>query len=167
VDTATMLVASRARALILADRDRTCAALAELAGRHRTAPMAGRTLARQAMPTTFGLQAAGWLAGGLQARRRLAKVRLPGQLGGAGGTMAGYGDRAMELLPLYAEETGLAEPVLPWHTVRTPVVELGAALAQAAGALGKIGTDVMLLAQSEVGEVAEPAAPGRGGSSAM
>ncbi|MBA9005566.1 lyase family protein [Thermomonospora cellulosilytica] len=167
VDTAAMLVASRTRALILADLDRTCAALADLAERHRTTPMAGRTLGQQAMPTTFGLKAAGWLLGCLQARRRLAAVALPVQLGGAAGTMAGYGDRALELLPLYAEETGLEEPVLPWHTVRTPVVELGAALAQAAGALGKIGTDVLLLAQSEVGEAAEPAAPGRGGSSAM
>ncbi|TNY36359.1 lyase family protein [Thermomonospora catenispora] len=167
VDTAAMLVASRTRALILADLDRTCAALADLAGRHRATPMAGRTLARQAMPTTFGLKAAGWLLGCLQARRRLAGVALPVQLGGAAGTMAGYGERALDLLSLYAEETGLAEPVLPWHTVRTPVVELGSALAQAAGALGKIGTDVTLLAQSEIGEVAEPAAPGRGGSSAM
>jgi len=81
--------------------------------------------------------------------------------------MSGYGERAVELLPLYAAETGLDEPVLPWHTVRTPVVELGAALAQTAGALGKFATDVMLLSQEEVGEVAEPAAPGRGGSSAM
>ncbi|ACY98019.1 lyase family protein [Thermomonospora curvata] len=166
-DTAAMLVASRTRALILRDLDRTCAALAGLAERHRDTPMAGRTLGRPALPVTFGLKAAGWLLGCLQARRRLAQVRLPVQLGGAAGTMSGYGERAVELLPLYAAETGLDEPVLPWHTVRTPVVELGAALAQTAGALGKFATDVMLLSQEEVGEVAEPAAPGRGGSSAM
>ncbi|SEF62075.1 3-carboxy-cis,cis-muconate cycloisomerase [Thermomonospora echinospora] len=166
-DTAAMLVAARTRAPILADLDRTCAALAALAERHRATPMAGRTLGQQAVPVTFGLKAAGWLLGCLDARRRLAAVTLPVQLGGAAGTMAGYGERALDLLPLYAEETGLAEPVLPWHTVRTPVVELGAALAQVAGVLGKFATDVVLLAQSEVGEVAEPAAPGRGGSSAM
>lgn len=166
-DTATMLVASRGRALILADLDRILTALAALAERHRDTPIAGRTLGRQAVPTTFGLKAAGWLLGCLDARRRLAGVRLPFQLGGAAGTMAGYGEHALQLLPLYAQETGLAEPVLPWHTIRTPVVELGSALAEVTGGLGKPATDVVLLAQSEIGEVAEPAAPGRGASSAM
>lgn len=165
MDTAAMLVAARARAIVLADLDRVVAALAGLARRHRDTPMAGRTLGQQAVPTTFGLRAAGWLAAVAQARERLAAVRLPAQLGGAGGTMAAL--RTVGLLPVFAEETGLAEPVLPWHTVRTPVAELGTALALTTGALGKLATDVILLAQTEVGEVAEPAAPGRGGSSAM
>ncbi|KAB8187808.1 3-carboxy-cis,cis-muconate cycloisomerase [Microbispora catharanthi] len=167
LDTAAMLVAARARETILHDLDRVLAALARLAGEHRDTPMAGRTLGQQAVPTTFGLKAAGWLAGCRDARDRLAAVRLPVQLGGAAGTMAGYGERALDLLPLFAAETGLAEPVLPWHALRTPVTDLACALAAVTGALGKLATDVILLAQSEVGEVAEPAAPGRGGSSAM
>ncbi|MEN3538126.1 3-carboxy-cis,cis-muconate cycloisomerase [Microbispora sp. ZYX-F-249] len=167
LDTASMLVAARARETILRDLDRVLAALARLAARHRDTPMAGRTLGQQAVPTTFGLKAAGWLAGCRDARDRLAAVRLPVQLGGAAGTMAGYGDGALDLLPLFAAETGLAEPVLPWHTLRTPVTDLACALAAVTGALGKLATDVILLAQSEVGEIAEPAAPGRGGSSAM
>ncbi|ETK36896.1 3-carboxy-cis,cis-muconate cycloisomerase [Microbispora sp. ATCC PTA-5024] len=166
-DTAAMLVAVRARRVILADLDRVLAALARLAADHRSTPMAGRTLGQQAVPTTFGLKAAGWLAGCADARDRLAELRPPVQLGGAAGTMAGYGDRALDLLPLFAAETGLAEPALPWHTLRTPVADLAAALAAVAGALGKLAVDVILLAQSEVGEVAEPATPGRGGSSAM
>ncbi|MEV5753826.1 3-carboxy-cis,cis-muconate cycloisomerase [Actinoallomurus sp. NPDC052308] len=165
MDTAAMLVASRVRGTILADLGRTADALADLARRHRDTPMAGRTLGQQAVPTTFGLRAAGWLAAVAEARDRLTAVRLPAQLGGAAGTLAAL--RTTELLPLFAEETGLAEPVLPWHTLRTPVAELGGALALVAGALGKIATDVVLLAQTEFGEVAEPAAPGRGGSSAM
>ncbi|MEU8057311.1 3-carboxy-cis,cis-muconate cycloisomerase [Microbispora bryophytorum] len=167
LDTAAMLVAARARETILRDLGLTLAALARLAGAHRDTPMAGRTLGQQAVPTTFGLKAAGWLVGCRDARDRLAAVRLPVQLGGAAGTMAGYGERALELLPLFAAETGLAEPVLPWHALRTPVTDLACALAAVTGALGKLATDVILLAQSEVGEVAEPAAPGRGGSSAM
>ncbi|XVQ81914.1 3-carboxy-cis,cis-muconate cycloisomerase [Microbispora siamensis] len=167
LDTAAMLVAARARETILRDLDRVLAALARLAAEHRDTPMAGRTLGQQAVPTTFGLKAAGWLTGCRDGRDRLAAVRLPVQLGGAAGTMAGYGERALDLLPLFAAETGLAEPVLPWHTLRTPVTDLACALATATGALGKLATDVILLAQSEVGEVAEPAAPGRGGSSAM
>ncbi|MBX6381783.1 MAG: 3-carboxy-cis,cis-muconate cycloisomerase [Microbispora sp.] len=167
LDTATMLVAARARETILRDLGRVLGALARLAARHRDTPMAGRTLGRQAVPTTFGLKAAGWLIGCRDARDRLAAVRLPVQLGGAAGTMAGYGERAVDLLPLFAAETGLAEPVLPWHTLRTPVTDLACALAAVTGALGKLAADVILLAHSEVGEVAEPAAPGRGGSSAM
>jgi 3-carboxy-cis,cis-muconate cycloisomerase len=165
MDTAAMLVADRTRRIALADLGRTAGALADLARRHRETPMAGRTFGQQAVPTTFGLRAAGWLTAVAHARDALAGLRLPVQLGGAAGTLAAYG--TLDLLPVFAEETGLAEPVLPWHTLRAPVAELGAALALAAGALGRLATDVVLLAQTEVGEVAEPAAPGRGGSSAM
>jgi 3-carboxy-cis,cis-muconate cycloisomerase len=165
MDTAAMLVADRTRKIILADLDRTLDGLAELARAHRETPMAGRTLGQQAVPTTFGLRAAGWLTAAAHARDALAALRLPAQLGGAAGTLAAYG--TTRLTPVFAEETGLAEPVLPWHTLRAPVAELGGALALVAGALGKLATDVVLLAQSEIGEVAEPAAPGRGGSSAM
>ena len=168
MDTAAMLVADRTRRIILADLARTLDALAELARRHRDTPMAGRTLGQQAVPTTFGLRAAGWLTAVAHARDALAAVRLPAQLGGAAGTLAAFGTpRGMALVPVFAEETGLAEAVLPWHTLRAPVAELGGALALVTGALGKLATDVVLLAQTEVGEVAEPAAPGRGGSSAM
>ncbi|GAA2072330.1 3-carboxy-cis,cis-muconate cycloisomerase [Actinomadura alba] len=167
MDTGAMLVAARTREVILAGLGRVVNALAELAARHRETPMAGRTLGQQAVPTTFGLRAAGWLVGCVHARDRLAGLRLPVQLGGAAGTMAAFGERAVELLPVYAEELGLAEPVLPWHTLRFPVAELGSALAIVTGALGKIATDVVVLAQTEVGEVAEPPGPGRGGSSAM
>jgi 3-carboxy-cis,cis-muconate cycloisomerase len=165
MDTAAMLVADRTRRIVCADLDRTLDGLATLARNHRDTPMAGRTFGQQAVPTTFGLRAAGWLTAVAQAREALAAVRLPAQLGGAAGTLAAYG--TLRLPPVFAEETGLAEAVLPWHTLRTPVAALGGALALVAGALGKFATDVVLLAQTEVGEVAEPAAPGRGGSSAM
>jgi 3-carboxy-cis,cis-muconate cycloisomerase len=165
MDTAAMLVADRTRVIILADLGRTLDGLAALARSHRDTPMAGRTFGQQAVPTTFGLRAAGWLTAVAEARDVLEAVRLPAQLGGAAGTLAAFG--TMRLPPVFAEETGLAEAVLPWHTLRAPVARLGAALALVAGALGKFATDVVLLAQTEVGEVAEPAAPGRGGSSAM
>jgi 3-carboxy-cis,cis-muconate cycloisomerase len=165
MDTAAMLVADRTRRIVCADLDRMLDGLATLARNHRETPMAGRTFGQQAVPTTFGLRAAGWLTAVAQAREALAAVRLPAQLGGAAGTLAAYG--TLRLPPVFAEETGLAEAVLPWHTLRTPVAALGGALALVAGALGKFATDVVLLAQTEVGEVAEPAAPGRGGSSAM
>ena len=129
--------------------------------------MAGRTLLQQALPTTFGLKAAGWLVAVLDARERLAAFRLAVQLGGAAGTLASLGDDGLAVLALLAEELELAEPVLPWHTARGRVAELGAALALAAGALEKVALDVVLLAQTEVGEVAEPGGEGRGGSSTL
>ena len=167
VDTAAMLVSQHAAALVLAELDRLANGCAELARTHRSTPMAARTLLQQAVPTTFGLKAAGWLVAVLEARRRLTAVRderLAAQLGGAAGTLAALGDDALEIVRLYAQELGLVEPVLPWHANRQCVAELGAALDAAAGAAAKVGRDIVLLAQSEVGEVAEASG---GGSSTM
>ncbi|MCT2589520.1 3-carboxy-cis,cis-muconate cycloisomerase [Streptomyces sp. N2-109] len=190
LDTGAMLVARRALLLITADLRRTAAALARTAQTHRDTPMAGRTLGLHAVPTTFGLKAAGWRQLVLEAAERLERVLhggLPVSLGGAAGTMAGYlqyaGDAQSSaplpapsplppagparLVDAFAAETGLARPVLPWHALRTPVADLGAALAHAAGALGKIAADVQVLTRTEIAEAGEPAGTGRGASSAM
>jgi 3-carboxy-cis,cis-muconate cycloisomerase len=157
LDTAAALVARDAVAPILADLDAVARACARLTNDHRTTVMAGRTLLQQAVPTTFGLKAASWLVGVVHARVRLARERLPAQLGGAAGTLGALGERGLDVLHGFAEELGLPEPVLPWHTRRLPLAELGAALAVAAGWAGKIALDIALLAQTEVGEVREPA----------
>ena len=164
LDSALMLVAARARRLILADLDRTAATLAELAAAHRDTPMPARTLTQHAVPTTFGLKAAGWRHLVLDARDRLAAVPLPAQLGGAAGTLAAFGEQALPLSARYARHLGLAEPLLPWHVLRTPVADLGAALALTGGALGKIAADVLVLSRTEIAEVTEGSG---GGSSAM
>jgi 3-carboxy-cis,cis-muconate cycloisomerase len=88
------------------------------------------------------------------------------QLGGGAGTLAALGSEGARVLGLMASGLGLDEPVLPWHTARGRVAELGAALALAAGTLEKVAGDILLLSQTEVGEVAE-AGDGRGGSSTM
>lgn len=173
LDTAASLVAGRAVVAILADLAGAAQACAELAGAHRDTLMIGRTMLQHAIPTTFGLKCAGWLVAVDEARTTLAAVRdrrLAVQFGGPTGTLASLGDHGVEVLHLLAEELGLAEPVLPWHTNRVRVAELAAALGTVAGVLGKIALDVVLLAQTEVGEVSEgPGGPGedRGGSSAM
>ncbi|MDX6598706.1 MAG: 3-carboxy-cis,cis-muconate cycloisomerase [Gaiellales bacterium] len=169
VDTAAMLVAARALATVLADVASVTATCAELADAHRETPMVARTLLQHAVPTTFGLKAAGWLAGVLEAQElvRAAADRLAVQLGGAAGTLAALGDHGPAVAAVVAGDLGLAEPALPWHTSRVRVAALGSALATLAGSLGKIALDVVLMAQTEVGEVAEPAGQGRGGSSTM
>jgi 3-carboxy-cis,cis-muconate cycloisomerase len=132
--------------------------------------MAGRTLLQQALPTTFGLKAAGWLVSVLEARRRLSHLRdrgLAAQLGGAVGTLATLGGFGVSVLGQFARELGLAEPTVPWHTDRTRIAEIGGSLSLVAGVLGKISQDVILMAQTEVGEVTEPAGEGRGGSSTL
>jgi 3-carboxy-cis,cis-muconate cycloisomerase len=164
LDSALMLLAARARRLILADLDRTAATLAALAAAHIDTPMPGRTLTQHAVPTTFGLKTAGWRHLVLDARDRLAAVVLPAQLGGAAGTLAAFGEQALPLAARYARELGLAEPLLPWHVLRTPVAELGAVLALTGGALGKIAADVLQLSRTEIAELAEGSG---GGSSAM
>ena len=161
LDTAAMLVARRALAPLRDDVAGAAGAAARLAERHRDTPLAGRTLLQHAEPTTFGLKAAGWMTALDAAGRRLEAVPLAAQLGGAAGTLAALGP---EVLTHYAAELDLAEPVLPWHTDRTRIAELAAALGTACGVIAKAAGDVVLLAQTEVGEVRE-AEPG--GSSAM
>jgi 3-carboxy-cis,cis-muconate cycloisomerase len=170
LDTAAALVAARALTPLLADLAATADACAGLADRHRSTVMAARTLGQQALPTTFGLKAAGWLVALDEARAGLAAVRdrrLAAQLGGAAGTLASLGPDGVRVAAAFAAELGLAEPTLPWHTARGRVAELAAALGVVAGALGKVALDVTLLAQTEVGEVTETAADGRGGSSTL
>ncbi|MFD9036018.1 3-carboxy-cis,cis-muconate cycloisomerase [Streptomyces sp. NPDC059567] len=173
LDTAAMLVARRTLDLVLDDLGRAERALGALAAAHRDTAMPGRTLTQHAVPTTFGLKAAGWRSLILDARDRLLVVRdsLPVQLGGAAGTLAAFAAYANEadgeterLVTAYAHETGLAVPALPWHTLRTPIADLAGALAFTAGALGKTAVDVLTLSRTEIAEVAEAAG---GGSSAM
>ena len=161
VDTAAMLLAKRALGVIEADLARAAGAAAGLAEAHRASIMIGRTLLQQAVPVTFGLVAAGWLTSLDEARDGLATVgsrRLAVQFGGAAGTLASLGEAGQRVAALLAEELGLALPVLPWHTDRLRIIDLGAALARAAAALGKVARDVTLLAQSEIGEVSEGSA---------
>lgn len=170
VDTALMLVAQRALNPLLADLAGASERCAELAERHRDTVQIGRTLLQQAVPLTFGLTAASWLSGLDAVRAELVSVRseaLAVQLGGAVGTLAPLGERGLDVVAAVARELGLAEPPLPWHTDRVRPARLASALGIAAGAMAKPARDVVLLAQTEVGELQEGAGAGRGGSSTM
>ena len=158
-----MLLARNAIAAIDADLAAAAEAAARLAAAHRDDVVMGRTLMQQALPTTFGLKAAGWLAGLDGARLRLAEVvaSLPVQYGGAVGTLAAASGSGVALRTALAEELGLADSAVPWHTVRLPIADLAGALGAAAGVVATIAVDVVLMAQTEVGEVREGGAPGR------
>jgi 3-carboxy-cis,cis-muconate cycloisomerase len=169
VDTATMLVASRAIGALLLDLDAAADAAAGLAETHRGTLMAARTLLQQAAPTTFGAKAAGWLIGLDTVAERLIVIRgerLAVQLGGPAGTLAALGADGPAVVRYLAEELELLEPLAPWHTERTRIADLAGALGTTAAAVAKPALDLVLLAQTEVGEVTD-STPGRGGSSAL
>jgi len=155
LDTAMMLVAKRARERLLADARAAADAAAALADAHRETAIMGRTLLQEALPTSFGLKAAGWMVAIDEAAGALAAVPLAVQMGGP------VGHRDPVVAETVARELGLAAPVLPWHTNRMRPVALAAALGALAGALGKVARDVTLMPEAREG------VEGRGGSTAM
>jgi 3-carboxy-cis,cis-muconate cycloisomerase len=169
-DTATVLQIREA--LVLVDEDLTAisAALADLARRYRDTPMIGRSNLQQAVPITFGYKMAGLLSAVERHRERLEQLRprvLMGEFAGASGTLASIEHGAMETQEGLMAELGLAQPVIAWHTIRDTIAEVGCFLGLVGGTLGKVSMDVKLMMQTEVGEVYEPYAHGRGSSSTM
>ena len=169
-DTATVLQIREALALVEGDLAAISNALADLARRYRDTPMVGRSNLQQAVPITFGFKMAEVLCAIERHRERLAQLRprvLIGEFGGAAGTLASIQKGAMETQAALMKELGLAQPLIAWHTIRDSIAEVGCFLGLVGGTLGKLAMDVKLMMQTEVGEVYEPFAPGRGSSSTM
>ena len=170
MDTALVLQMRAALAAVEKTLDRAIDNLAAMTRRYREAVMPGRTHSQQAVPIPFGLKVAGWLSPLLRHRARLREIRprvLVVQLGGAAGTLEPLGERGVEVAEALAAELSLSMPSLPWHTQRDTLAEVAGWLSLVSGSLAKMAQDVILLAQTEVGEVRETAEEGRGGSSTM
>lgn len=170
MDSGLVLQLRQALALIESDLAQLGEILATQAWRYVATPLAGRTWLQHATPVTLGMKIAGWLGAVTRSRQRLRELKprlLVLQFGGASGTLAALGDQAMPIAQALAQELKLTLPEQPWHTQRDRLVEFGAVLGLSAGSLGKFGRDISLLMQTEAGEVFEPAAPGKGGSSTM
>jgi 3-carboxy-cis,cis-muconate cycloisomerase len=170
VDTALVLQMRDAFALIARELDPILAGLAGLATEHRDTPCVGRTYGQHAAPVTFGYKIAVWANGIAEVASQLPWLReraLVASLGGPVGTLASAGAQGPAVVEVFAQELGLGTTPLTWHTLRARMVETGVWLATLMGALAKMATDVVHLASTEVGEVAEPYVLGRGGSSAM
>lgn len=170
LDTA-MVLTTRAALTLLDDglRELTTQLLA-LAARHLSTPVLARTLMQPAQVTSFGFKLTGWAAPLLRARRQLraqAEQALQLQLGGAVGTLAVLGGRGPAVARRMADALGLKAADAAWHTQRDRWVRLGLEVAVLTGSLGKLATDLSLMAQGELAELAEPSGNGRGGSSAM
>ncbi|MCD5990930.1 3-carboxy-cis,cis-muconate cycloisomerase [Pseudomonas sp. CDFA 553] len=166
------LVLQLRAAIVLLERDlaELAESLARQAQRYAVTPLAGRTWLQQATPVTLGMKIAGWLGAITRHRQRLQELKprlLSLQFGGASGTLAALGAQALPVAEALARELQLTLPEQPWHTQRDRLVEFASWLGLIAGSLGKMGRDISLLMQTEVGEVFEPAAAGKGGSSTM
>jgi 3-carboxy-cis,cis-muconate cycloisomerase len=178
VDTGLMLASRAAIDDLTAQLTEQISALSVLAATHRGTPMAARTLTQYAVPTTFGVKAATWLNGVVDAYRQISALTIPVQIGGAGGTLAATTELAvlagrangpgiaLELVQNVAATLGL-DARTPWHTTRAPVTAIGDALTGCTDAWGRIASDVVTLARPEIAELSEPASGGRGGSSSM
>jgi 3-carboxy-cis,cis-muconate cycloisomerase len=170
IDTGRVLQLRDALASLASDVGALDAALAAQARRHRDTTLAGRTWLQQALPVTLGLKLATVLAALRRHAARLARARdelSVLQFGGAAGTLASLGTHAAAVERALGAELDLAVPELPWHTQRDRLVEVATTLGSLVATLGKLARDVALLAQTEVAEAFEPAAPGRGGSSTL
>jgi 3-carboxy-cis,cis-muconate cycloisomerase len=169
-DTATVLQIREALEIVDADLAAISEAMADLARKHRLTPMIGRSNLQQAIPITFGYKMAGLLSAIERHRTRLAQLRprvLVGEFAGAAGTLASLATGAMETQAALMDELGLGQPDVAWHTIRDNIAEVGCFLGLVGGTLGKLSMDVKLMMQTEVGEVYEPFAHGRGSSSTM
>jgi 3-carboxy-cis,cis-muconate cycloisomerase len=170
IDTGLVLQLRDALDLIEAELALFGDALAGLSERHRDTVVVGRTWMQHALPTTFGLKAAGWLDVVHRHQERLRDMRprvLALQFGGAAGTLASLGDAGLAVAQALSEELRLALPDTPWHTQRDRVTEVATTLGMLVGSLGKMARDTSLHMQTDVAEAAEPAGEGRGGSSTM
>jgi 3-carboxy-cis,cis-muconate cycloisomerase len=170
IDTGLVLQLRDALTLIDAGIDRVATALSAQARTHAATVLAGRTWLQQALPTTLGVKLAGVVSALARHRRRLASARagvLVVQFGGAAGTLASLGEQGLAVTDALARRLSLDVPDLPWHTQRDRLCDVASVLGMLTATLGKLARDLSLLAQTEVGEVLEPALPGRGGSSTM
>ena len=170
IDTGLVLQLSEALALIGTELEHLCQFTAALVSKHRSTPLVARTWMQHALPTTFGFKAAGWLDALNRHQARLSAIRrqnLSLQFGGAVGTLAALNGRGLDVAQALAKELHLPLPEIPWHSHRDRIVEVASVLGILTGTLAKIARDISLHAQTELAELSEPAAGGRGGSSTM
>ena len=170
IDTAMVLQIDEALPPLLSEIEGIVSAFAQLARRHRSTPMLGRTLLQPATPLSLGQKIAGWACDLDRAAARLetsfGETRVL-QFGGASGSLSALGDKAEAVMESLAGRLGLGLPPAPWFTQRVRVAALAQDTALVVGALAKAARDISLMMQFEVGEASEPAGPGRGGSSTM
>ncbi|ORX48280.1 adenylosuccinate lyase [Hesseltinella vesiculosa] len=169
-DTVTMMQIDQALGIIESELCAISQAVRSLALKYRLTPMVARSNLQQAVPISFGFKMAGFNATLMRHQARVKELRSRAivlEFGGAAGTLATLGNQGLDCQRLLAEKLGLQQPEIAWHTERDRIAEVGSLLALICGTLSKNATDIKLMMQTEVGEVAEPFVPHRGSSSTM
>jgi adenylosuccinate lyase len=157
-DTWTVLASRRVMAVVWRDLRTLAQLLVDLARRHRSTVMIGRTHAQPGAPVTFGWKAASWADEVGRHLDRLDDGRRrwqAGQLGGAVGTLGFFGDDGPRLRAEFCARLGLDDPGISWLTSRDRLVEQSLVLAMVTGTLARIGNEVMELQRTELGELRE------------
>ena len=170
MDTAMILQAKEAAAILDSRLAGLSDALGKLATAYRDTIMPGRTHGQQALPVTFGYKAAVWLAEVERHRQRLQQCQprlLVGQLGGAAGTLASLGEHGFQVQERMMEILGLGVPLITWHTARDGLAEFASLLGMMAATAGKMAHEIINLQRTELAEAEEPFNEGKVGSSTM
>jgi 3-carboxy-cis,cis-muconate cycloisomerase len=170
IDSATMLQAKAAVKLIEKDLEKVILQLQILSDKHQQTAMIGRSFLQQARPITFGYKTDTWTDGLNRSKERLSRILedcFVVQLGGAVGDKSAFGANGDVISETLAQILNLKHTKLSWHTQRDRIVEIATTLGILVGTISKIAKDISLMMQTEIAEVFEPSAEGKGGSSTM
>lgn len=156
---------------IVEDQLQQCYATAlQQAKQYRHQVMIGRTWLQQALPITLGHKLARWASAFKRDLDRIQAMKsrvLTTQLGGAVGSLASLQDQGSLVVNAFAKQLNLTAPTSTWHGERDRIVEIASVLGMIVGNTGKMARDWSLMMQTEIAELFEPTAKGRGGSSTM
>ncbi|AEK71977.1 adenylosuccinate lyase [Thermococcus sp. 4557] len=171
IDTANALLIKESLEIVENDLRETRSILKNLAREHKYTVCIGRTHGQHAVPTTYGMKFAIWLD---EIQRHLDRIEelkeriLVGQMSGAVGTMASFGDKGLEIQRLVMEDLGLKPARISNQIIQRDVyAELMAVLALIASTLDKIALEIRNLQRTEILEISEPFGKKQVGSSTM
>jgi 3-carboxy-cis,cis-muconate cycloisomerase len=167
VDTSLILRLRPALEILAARLNAFDSRLATLAADHGSIAAMARTRMQRAVPITWADRIGAWRAPIVRHQKRLTEISprlLVVQFGGPVGTLDRFGDKGPSVAAALARRLDLAVPATAWHSARDMLVNFANWLSSVTGSLGKIGQDIALLAQNEIGDVT---VAGAGRSSAM
>ena len=167
MDTAQVLIIRDAIHIILKRTASLILQLEKIRKKFGQVPCMARTRNQWALPVKFEVKIDAWKLP-LQRQMQTIQEILPRiyrvQLGGATGDLKVYGSKGAALIKSLAAQLAL-NPSDSWHSQRDVFCALTNWLAIQSGILGKMGADILVLSQSEIGELTEN--PNAGKSSSM